>query len=193
MIELYIFDWGGVVVRDFDVCPEAARLLGISEDEFRLATRGAFRDYMRGSIGAPEFWDRFEREQGIRAGQDYIDTLFRPSLHAPTLALVDGIRRAGARAVAGTNTIDTHFARMGELGLPKRFDGVYASHLMGVAKPDPDFWLRILDAEGVRPERAFFVDDYPENVEAAKSIGIDARLYVDESVLGRDLAECLRQ
>jgi len=65
---------------------------------------------------------------------------------------------------------------------------VYASHLMRRMKPEPSFWLDILEAEGARAERTFFADDSEENVEAASRLGIRAFLYTDAEGLRRDLA-----
>jgi FMN phosphatase YigB (HAD superfamily) len=96
---------------------------------------------------------------------------------------------AGARVVCGTNTIDCHHEIIGELGLYDCYAAVYASHLMGLAKPDPAFWLAILEAEGAAPERAFFTDDSAENVEAAARLGMAARLYSGAERLRADLLE----
>ena len=54
------------------------------------------------------------------------------------------------------------------------FNQTYASNKIGCAKPDPHFFELILEAEGYSAEEAFFTDDKIENVEAAKSIGINA-------------------
>jgi len=64
---------------------------------------------------------------------------------------------------------------------------VYASHLMGVSKPEPDFWLRILEAEGRTAEQAFFVDDFAENVDAARRLGIRSHRFTDVETLVREL------
>ncbi|MCX8014374.1 MAG: HAD-IA family hydrolase, partial [Rectinema sp.] len=94
------------------------------------------------------------------------------------------------RVVCGTNTIDCHHEINIRLGMYEPFHAVYASHLMHVAKPDPDFWRYILRAEGVHPEEAFFTDDSQENVDAALALGIHARLYTDAESLARQLRDC---
>jgi FMN phosphatase YigB (HAD superfamily) len=48
---------------------------------------------------------------------------------------------------------------------------------MGLRKPDPKFWLHILEAEGMPPEETFFIDDMEENVEVARDIGITSHLF----------------
>ena len=128
----------------------------------------------------------FLARSGLKAAEDYWRTLFRPRLDGETAGLVRELSR-GARTVSGTNTIAVHHEINLALGHHDAVQAVYASHLMGFAKPEPEFWLAILEAEGVAPGRAFFVDDYPENVEAARSLGLEARLYVSAAELRREL------
>ena len=191
MIELYIFDMGGVLCRDFDIGPEAAKRLGIGVADFRAFMEPDLMPFMRGDIDGAEFWRRFGARAGLGIREDYWTTLFRPRLDMPTADLVRGLAvgaaARGARVVCGTNTIAEHYAIHREGGQYEGFHAVYASHLMGRAKPEPEFWLDILEAEGVPPERAFFVDDFPENVEAAGALGIESRLYVSADVLRADL------
>jgi putative hydrolase of the HAD superfamily len=186
MIELYIFDMGGVLCRDFDIGPAAAHRLGIGVSQFRAFIEPDIMAFMRGDLGGAEFWRRFEARSGLAVPEDYWTTLFRPRLDLPTVDLVRELA-AGARTVCGTNTIAEHYAIHCAGGQYEGFHAVYASHLMGSAKPEPEFWLDILEAEGVPPERAFFVDDFPENVEAAGALGIESRLYVSAEVLRADL------
>lgn len=194
MIELYIFDQGGVISRDFMIAPEAARRLGIGVEDFHRLIEPDMQAFMRGELMAKEFWARFSARSGLAIGEDYWATLFHPRVDEPTYGLVEelraGLKAAGrGRVVGGTNTISEHYAvhcAQGEYGC---FDFVYASHLMGRAKPEPGFWHYILEKEGVPPEKAFFTDDFPENVEAAAALGLNARLYEGAEGLRRDLLE----
>jgi putative hydrolase of the HAD superfamily len=192
MIELYIFDQGGVISRDFMIGPEASRRLGLSLADFRRFVAPDDEAFMRGDFDSAEMWRRFEARSGVRAAENYWATLFHPRVDRPTFELVEelraGLRKAGpGRVVGGTNTIAEHYAVHLAQGEYSCFDFVYASHLMGRAKPEPEFWLDILEKEGVPPERAFFTDDFPENVEAAARLGIEARLYTDADSLRREL------
>lgn len=172
---LFIFDVGGVMVDGFDVAPAMAAEFGMDPAslEAALAEAGA-RALHEGAIPVAEFWDRFEAATGRRPrGEPWAD-YFHPSRRPAMYALVDRLRRSGARVVAGTNTIDPHYEAHVRRGDYDVFDRVYASNLMGVSKPDPAFWRAILEAEGAEPTAAFFVDDMPENVAAATALGIVA-------------------
>lgn len=188
MIDLYIFDQGGVVTQNFDILPELARRLGLEADEVRGIALADLEPYMRGEIGADEFWDRFSERSGRLIEEDYWVTLFRPRLDEAVYALAAGLGRS-ARVVGGTNTIDSHYEVLRRLGHYGCFSKVYASHHLGLAKPDEAFWNHILSAEGVPPERTFFADDTPENIEAAHGLGIHARLFRSYEGLVRELRE----
>ena len=56
--------------------------------------------------------------------------------------------------------------------LLRYFDHIYASCDMKAYKPDASFFTTILEAEGIRPEDAVFVDDSQKNVAGANSLGI---------------------
>jgi putative hydrolase of the HAD superfamily len=187
MIKLYVFDQGGVICRSFDIGPEAAARLGICLEEWRRLALPDIQAFMRGDLDAAVYWRRFEERSGLRVGEDYWETLFRPTLDAPTFALARELGESG-RVVCGTNTIAAHYEIHRGLGQYDCFHRVYASHLLRRAKPEAGFYASILESEGVRPDEAFFTDDYPENVEAAAALGIHARLYSDADALRRDLA-----
>ena len=57
----------------------------------------------------------------------------------------------------------------------------------GVAKPEPAAYRIILERTGVRPEEALFIDDDPENVEAARSVGMAGILFLTVPKLRKEL------
>lgn len=176
MIDLFIFDLGGVLVSEFDVIPEAARRLGLAEDRMRDLAHPDMEAYMSGRIGSGEFWDRFRARSGLGVPENYWATLFRPVLDETVEALALSLKAVG-RVVCGTNTIDAHYDRLLERGFYRCFDAVYASHILGVSKPRREFWIRILEAEGRDADGAFFTDDMEENVLAARDLGIRSHLF----------------
>jgi putative hydrolase of the HAD superfamily len=187
MIKLYIFDEGGVLIRNHMVLPAVAESLGLAPEALRKLLPPDMEAYSRGDFDGAEFWRRFQARTGLRPSDNSWGAHFKPTRDEPTFALVRELAR-GARVVCGTNTIDCHHDINERLGMYDCFHTVYASHLMRRVKPEPGFWLDILEAEGVAPGDAFFTDDSPENVEAARALGLESRLYVDAASLRRDLA-----
>lgn len=59
----------------------------------------------------------------------------------------------------------------------KDFDAISMSYEIGVEKPQPEAYKIALERLGATPEETYFFDDNPDNVAAAKELGLDARLF----------------
>jgi HAD superfamily hydrolase (TIGR01509 family) len=59
------------------------------------------------------------------------------------------------------------------------FDGIFCSAEMGLKKPEKEYYESIINTLGVDPSNIIYYDDALENIESARSLGIDARLYTD--------------
>jgi putative hydrolase of the HAD superfamily len=186
MVKLYIFDMGGVVSRNSNPAPAMAAHLEFDGATMIEYGREDFEELTTGKISPAEFARRFSRKSGKPIDEQLLSRYFKPELDPEVVAIVESLKN-GARIVAGTNTIGPHYdvhLRRGDYDI---FHAVYASHIMGLAKPDPAFYTYILEHENCPPGRAVFVDDLPANVEAAGSLGIHSVLYKDAEKLKRDL------
>ena len=183
---LYIFDMGGVVSCDTNVLPAIAAHLNMPMDEFQRWMREFGRDLMEDTLTTGDFWQMFSQRSGMTVREDLFSIFFRPSLNPDMTRLIDRLK-ARHRVVCGTNTITPHYAHHQERGDYGSFDAVYASHIMGIAKPRPEFYEHILSAEQVSASQVVFIDDALENVEAARQIGIHAIQFVSHEALVKDL------
>jgi HAD superfamily hydrolase (TIGR01509 family) len=71
----------------------------------------------------------------------------------------------------------------------RRFDGVFASCHLGVRKPDPAFFDRMLAVIGRPPQRCLFVDDRQDNCDAAAAAGMRTHLFEGSEGLRQRLRE----
>lgn len=191
---LYIFDMGGVFTTTASVLARIETILGISQADF-LQYCGCpahsvlygnpeydehydknaldlFSMCSDGLIGTKEFWRIFSERSGIAVKTDWWQWLFHPQVNEKTKVIIQTLKARGERVVCGTNTIDAHYRNHCERGDYSIFDQTYASCLMGVSKPNPDFWNIILTAENVEPSNAVFIDDKKINCDAASALGI---------------------
>lgn len=79
-------------------------------------------------------------------------------------------------------------------GLLSSFDALTFSDELGVAKPDPEPFLRTLNQLGARPEEAAHIGDLPEtDLQGARQVGMKAVLFlgVSERDDGRELADAV--
>lgn len=193
---LYIFDMGGVVTTTAAIENRICSILGISEAEFfrfcgctggnesygRPAEKSSYNpdslDLLTlcsdGIITAKEFWRIFSARSGIAVQTDWWHWLFHPVRNEETCRLIEELKACGNRVVCGTNTIDSHYMNHMERGDYAVFDQTYASCVMGVSKPNAEFWRIILTAENEAPENTVFIDDRKTNCDAAAALGIRA-------------------
>ncbi len=103
----------------------------------------------------------------------------RAVLDEDAMALVGEVRAAGVLAVLATNQQDHRRGWMrDDLGVDRHFDAVFYSCEMGVVKPDPAYFRRILADLDLPAGSVAFVDDSAANVEAARALGLRAVLHV---------------
>jgi HAD superfamily hydrolase (TIGR01509 family) len=187
MLDLYIFDMGGVVSRNTDIASDIAAYLGFDRGKIIDYAGDDFRQLTTGEISVREFVRRCSLKSGHAIEDEFLSTFFHPELDPEMERIIHGLKN-GARVVAGTNTITPHYEIHRRSGHYDMFDAVYASHLIGLAKPDTAFYTYILKREGCRAEQAVFIDDLPANVEAAGVLGIHSLLFTDAQKLDKDLS-----
>jgi putative hydrolase of the HAD superfamily len=94
------------------------------------------------------------------------------------LSIVDRLRTSGTRVVLATNQQSVRARFMTEeLGYHARFDDLFYSCHLGAAKPEPEYFERVLALLELDGTRVLFVDDHPRNVEAARQVGLHSEIY----------------
>lgn len=172
-----VFDIGNVLIRwqpediyDQWIGPEKRRAMFAAVDlhamNDRLDKGEGFRDIIYDTADAyPEFRDeiRMWHDRWLDMAQPAIDLSVK-TLHA--------LKRRGIPVFAlsnfGRETFD--IAKV-EYGFLTEFDRPYISGHMGVTKPDPRIYEMVEADCGHAPTGLLFVDDRPENIEAAAQRG----------------------
>jgi putative hydrolase of the HAD superfamily len=199
MIRTIIFDLGGVIIT-LDQ-PQAIRRfqeIGLKDADKRLdayTQGGIFGDLERGAIDAERFRQEVSRLAGREVSYEecrYAWLGYCHELPRRNLEVLKRLRSEGYRLLllSNTNPFMMSWAMSPEFdgeghSLENYLDACYCSYKMGVMKPDPNFFHRVLIAERIMPEETLFVDDGPRNVAAASQMGI--RTYCPEN--GENWAE----
>lgn len=195
MITTIIFDLGGVLLRTEDRAPRTrlAERLGISFKELEGHVYGS-REVMRGEISAESHMKAVMKKLGLPEenvkefgdefwGGDRMDT-----------KLVDFIRdlRGDYTTVLLSNAWDdlrhmlVHVWKIADI-----FDHIFISAEMGLAKPDPEIYQTVAAELSKDPAGLIFVDDFIENVEAAREEGWNAIHFRSREGALAELAEYL--
>jgi putative hydrolase of the HAD superfamily len=183
---LYIFDMGGVVVKDFDVFPQIVKELRISIEKFYEIAGENYLLLSNGMIDTMEFWAEFSKDYGSKVREELFGKYFAPKLNCEVVEIIRKLKRQ-ARVVCGTNTLEPHFKYHRNRGDYQIFHTVYASNRIGISKPNPDFYRYILDKEKALPAETVFIDDTEENIFAANTLGIKAILFTTPEALKKEL------
>ncbi|MBI5625042.1 MAG: HAD family phosphatase [Elusimicrobia bacterium] len=145
----------------------------------------------RGLLPPKELYRRFCESFGYRGSFATFKRLWSDhfTLEPSTAAML----KAAAKThkvflLSNTNEIHYDFIRK-NYAFPRHIHGAILSHEVGLRKPEPAIYKEALRQAGVRASEAVFIDDLPENVEAASKVGIHAILYPGPKELRRQLTE----
>lgn len=181
-----IFDMGGVVCDHTAVLPDILEELKISKKEFFQLSKDNLVALETGAISVEDFWQDFSREFGQQIRDDLWAKHFAPTINQKTVQLIKELKER-YRVVVGTNTIHSHYAVHQSRGDYQLFDQIYASHLIGFAKPDVAFFNWILQKEACPPAKCLFIDDLVDNISAAERLGIISVRFTNANNLRKEL------
>ncbi len=186
-IEAVIWDFGGVFTPSPFVAAHAyARAQGVEPDTF---VRIVFGDYDTDSDHA---WHRLERGEiafttaldeigaaALASGVRFDAAEMFGSMRSDDVDrsvvtdYVRGLRGRGIRNAILTNNIREYGDHWrASLAVDELFDLVVDSCLEGIRKPDPLIYERALERLGVEPSASVFLDDFEQNVVAARALGM---------------------
>jgi len=190
-LRLFVFDVGGVIAANTSVVPLICEYLDIPTESFvDLVGPHSLHDLQRGRITVESFVKLLSSKLAREVPLDIWERFFHPSPIEETLSIVRRLKKK-YRVVSGTNTIVPHYAVHLERGDYNIFDKTYASHIMGLAKPDHEFYRHILAEEKCPAYESIFVDDTLKNVKAAKETGMIAIHFTEPSILEERLKDFL--
>ena len=176
-----LFDVGGVLVG-LDGVPSLARLLQIEprHDEIHrrwIACPSVVR-HETGKISADQFAIEVVQDLGLSISPEAFLAEFAGWTTAPLPGAFELVQRipSGYRVAALSNMSAFAWTRIQAMGLPARFDAIYLSHEIGCLKPAPEAFWTALNGMGLPPSDVLFLDDGVANVEAARTLGIEAHL-----------------
>ena len=196
MLKAIIFDVGGVLIRTHSRAGREkwAANLGMDPAEFEqfVFSGESGRQAQLGQKTSVAHWrwlgDYFKLDE---AGLAEIQSDFFASdaLNEPLLEYIKHLRHAGYRTGLLSNFGDNARRLWTEIyPFIEYFDGIVISAEVGLMKPDPQIYHLAAESVGVQMIEALFVDDFAENIEAAKAIGMQTLHFTDPDVAQQQLA-----
>ena len=175
-IEVILFDLGGVLIElgESPINPEwvdPTNQHTISNWHLSSANTG----FDKGLISAQKFARTFKSDLKLNASPEQIIDHFSNWPIGP----FDGVNellqslKSRYRLAVLTNTNALHWPRIvDEFDLPGKVERVFASHQLGMIKPDTEIYHHVLAQLEVEPQRVLFFDDNLNNIDTARQLGI---------------------
>jgi putative hydrolase of the HAD superfamily len=185
-IKTIIFDFGGVIINiDYRYTIQAFVDLGIQDFEtryFELKDSLFFDGMETGMITPVEFRKRIRGMSDLTLTDEQIDHAWNAILLDLPKQNIEFLEQLKKRyplfLLSNTNEIhERSFMNMigkqfGEDTFDKIFHNVYLSHHLNMRKPDPEIYRYVIKENNLVAGETLFVDDFSENIEAAKTTGL---------------------
>ncbi len=186
--DFLIFDLGNVIIDlDYNRAFELITLLVPQEYQPRVSEfyRADFhKAYERGEIDSAAFRSEVNAYFGQNWEDEKVDELWNgilgkiPKKRLELLAQLKNRYQLGVLSNTNSIHIDAVYRMLksehGMASFEPLFDRVFYSHEMGLAKPSPEIYEKMIGELGTKADRVIFFDDLEANVKGAASVGIQA-------------------
>jgi glucose-1-phosphatase len=188
--EAIIFDLGGVILNiDYDLTRVAFENAGIKNfhEMYSQATADdLFMKLETGKITEETFYNEINIRSGLGLSNEEIKTAWNAMLltfRENSLKFLD-LLRPRYKLFLLSNTNHIHLNALGKIyhnterekAFKEYFDKVYYSCEIGLRKPNADIYEFVLKENSLEPATTLFIDDSAQNVEAAKTLGMQITL-----------------
>lgn len=208
-IKAVVFDLGGVLLdmHSDEAKRELIERYGLLSQGFDRLARSSFESHPRsvtelamiGKVGTAEYLEAFLGECAVKdlhgLAVNRLSVVGRERRNV--FAIAEQLKRAGVICCVLSNTIALHWEKLTStdgndypsLGI---FDHVFASHLIGCAKPEESSFSFVANALKIRMSECLLIDDTPLNVNSARAAGWNGLLFNDAAQMQRDISNLLR-
>lgn len=188
-IKALIFDLGGVIVDlDWQLCVDNFKKIGINEMENLLSTtmqKDFVLDYELGNISSEKFREKLRQYTQNPVTDKELNYAWQSLLikvPQEKLALLKELRKyykvymlSNTNEMSYQKCLDEMFNVNGN-SVDDYFDKCFLSYQLHICKPNKEIFEYVLNKTGFQADECLFLDDGVKNIEAAKLLGIHARL-----------------
>lgn len=196
-LQAVFWDLGGVLLRTEDLSHRElwGERLGMGPWDLERLVFGTNASKLAslGRAGVDDIWDEVQQKLGLDAEQMAelrIDFFAGDQLDQGLISFLRELKQNRvavgliSNAWPGTRQwLET------TAGICDIFGHMVISSEIGMAKPDPRIYRLALEGLGANPEQSVFVDDFVENIEAAKAVGMLGVHFQDPQTVIQTLRE----
>jgi len=170
------------------------RITGLSPDRFEPIYWADRHDYDLGELSGLAFWQKLLRDAGLSLAPgaeeelNQWDARLWTTQNPAMLAWQQQLKQRGLLTAILSNMGDNVLENVErEFDWIHNFDVLVWSFQLHMAKPDPAIYRHVLKQLGTLPEETLFLDDKMVNVDAARTLGIQALQFSTVERLRADL------
>lgn len=181
-----LFDLGGIFLDiNYRLTEKAFIDLGISDFDQRFNQQFSntlFEELETGKIEPEIFYNRFRQETGAELSNESIEKAWNALLLDFPAERLEWLEEMGKKypVYLYSNTNIIHYQCFMKI-FEQKFEGrnfnnyfrtAYYSHELGLRKPYPSSYTRIMELENLDPAETLFIDDTLKNITGAKEAGL---------------------
>lgn len=180
-----IFDLGGVIINlDYNLTTSAFQDLGMKnfhEAYSQLSQNSLFDDFETGKISSQHFINKLLPLLPVGTSANQVVSAWNAMILNVPEKKVELLKKLknSHRLFLLSNTNDIHMVKVlrewkkvSETSMEDIFETIFLSHEMGLRKPNPDIFKEVCKQGGLDPNRTLFIDDSPQHIIGAQSLGI---------------------
>jgi glucose-1-phosphatase len=180
-IKNILFDLGGVLYDiEYERVEQAFAALqrqsGHAVTYTRFTQPAVFTQYEIGAISTAQFREGLRRELGITGSDAELDAAWNSML----LGVYDGRRamlerlksRFNTALLSNTNELHIAYVREQCSEIFSHLGSLFFSYEMGTRKPEPAIFQTVLERMGWKADETLFIDDSPQHLQGAQTLGI---------------------
>ena len=198
MINTVIFDLGGVLVRTENKEPRTklAAKFDMSYEDLSALVYGCESAEMatRGEITAEEHKETVLKELGLPPGTfpEFGEEFWAgDSLDRQLVGFIKDLQSEYSTALLSNAWDDLRPLLENLWEIDGIFDHIFISAELKTYKPDPAIFQIVINELGTDPSELVFIDDFPENISAAREAGINAIHFQSREQTLAELSEYL--
>jgi len=198
-IKAIFFDADGVVLKKRDKY-FSQRFIEDNNPELKIEEilkffKNEYKDCILGKINFKEALTPYLEKWGWKKSIDELLQYwfaYENNLNNDVLDLVGELRKKGIKCyLASDHTEYRKEDLIKNVGLENYFDGFLFSCDLGFTKSTKEFFEKALENLDFSKEEVIFIDDEPENIQAAESAGIKSVLFDSDDALRNELSRIL--
>jgi epoxide hydrolase-like predicted phosphatase len=183
-IQAVVWDLGGVILRTFDWSGRIRWEERLKLEPYALSglvfKSAAARKASVGKANSADVWQWIGEHLGLEERQlreMERDFWSGDQLDENLLTFIRSLRPKYKTGLLSNGWPDTSQALDNEWNIADAFDAIVVSADVGMVKPDPRIYHLMLERLDVSAAHAVLIDDFEENIDGARQVGMQAILF----------------